>query len=115
MYGENQTVSDAMDAAYFSIYLWKQAAEKAGSVSTDLIRPALGNQAFNSPQGIVHISRKSLHTWSFARVGKIRSDKQFSILWSSQKSIQPMAYPPTRSIQEWDSIATEIRKFESTQ
>ncbi len=115
MYGENETISDAMDAAYFSIYLWKQAAEKAGSVSTDLIRPALGNQAFNSPQGIIHISRKSLHTWSFARVGKIRSDKQFSILWSSQKSIEPMAYPPTRSIEEWDSIATKIRKFESTQ
>src|SRR3990172_3406698 len=28
MYGEKQTVSDAMEAAYFGVYLWKQAVEK---------------------------------------------------------------------------------------
>jgi urea transport system substrate-binding protein len=115
LYGQNETVSDAMDAAYFGVYLWKQAAEKADSVATIPMRKALANQAFNSPQGIIHIAQQSLHTWSHARIGKIRSDKQFSILWSSQKSIQPMAYPPTRSINEWNSTATNIRNFESTQ
>jgi len=115
-YGEKQPLSDAMEAAYFSVYLWKYAAEKAGSFATDLIRPALHNQAFDAPQGLVHLAQHdSILTWSYARVGKIRSDKQFTILWSSQKAIQPMTYPPSRSIAEWDAIATKIREQESMQ
>ncbi len=116
MYGEKQPLSDAMEASYFSVYLWKQAAEKARSFATDLIRPALHDQAFDAPQGLVHLAqRDSLLTWSYARVGKIRSDKQFTILWSSQKAIAPMTYPPSRSVAEWDAIATQIRKQESMQ
>lgn len=113
MYGEKQPISDATEAAYFGVYLWKQAAEKAGSVEADLIRPALHNQAFNAPQGIVHIAQETLQTWSFARIGKIRSDKQFTILYSSEKSIRPVPYPPSRQVAEWDALATTIRKQES--
>jgi urea transport system substrate-binding protein len=116
MYGEKQPLSDAMEAAYFSVYLWKQAVEKAGSFAIDNVRPALHNQAFDAPQGLVHLAQHdSLLTWSYARVGKIRSDKQFTILWSSQKAIQPLAYPPTRSVAQWNDIATKIREQESMQ
>lgn len=115
LYGEKQPLSDSMESAYFGVYLWKQAAEKAGSIETDRIRPALYNQAFNAPQGIVHITQDSLQTWCFCRIGKIRSDKQFTILWSSQKSIRPMPYPITRPIAEWEAIATKIREYESMQ
>jgi urea transport system substrate-binding protein len=113
MYGEKQPISDATEAAYFGVYLWKQAAEKAGSIETDLIRKTLHNQAFDAPQGIIHIAQETLQTWSFVRIGKIRSDKQFTILYSSEKSIRPMPYPPSRPITEWDALATLIRKQES--
>lgn len=113
MYGEKQALSDAMEAAYFGVYVFKQAAEKAQSFATEAIALALHSQAFNAPQGIIHISQEVLQTWSFARIGKIRSDKQFTILWSSEKSIRPMAYPPSRSTTEWDELATTIRKQES--
>jgi len=116
MYGEKQRISDAMEASYFSVYLWKHAAEKANSFAIDLIRPALHNQAFDAPQGLVHLAQHdSLLTWSYARVGKIRSDRQFTILWSSQKAIAPMTYPPSRSITEWDAFVTKIREQESMQ
>jgi len=115
MYGEKQTVSDAMEAAYFGVYLWKQAVEKAQSTEPKLVLPALYNQAFNAPQGIIHIAEKSLQTWSLGRVGKIRSDKQFTILWSSQKSIKPEPYPPTRSIDEWHAARAKISELESRQ
>lgn len=116
MYGEKKPLSDAMEAAYFSMYLWKQAAEKARSFETNAIRVALANQAFDAPQGLIHIAQHdSLLTWSYARVGKIRSDKQFTILWSSEKAICPMTYPPSRSVTEWNDIATKIREQESMQ
>jgi urea transport system substrate-binding protein len=115
MYGEKQALSDAMEAAYFGVYLFKQAAEKAQSFAIDALAPALHTQAFNAPQGIIHIAQEVLQTWGFARIGKIRSDRQFTILWSSEKSIRPMAYPPSRSAAEWDELATTIRKQESMQ
>lgn len=111
MYGKEQRVSDAMEAVYFTMFILKQAIEKAGSLETDLIRTGIYNQAFNAPQGLVHIAQNSLHTWSTIRVGKIRSDKQFTVLWNSQKSVMPMAYPISRSIDEWDALATTIRKM----
>lgn len=113
MYGKDQRVSDAMEAAYYSLFILKQAIEKAQSLETDLVRKALYDQAFNAPQGVVHIAQNSLNTWSTARIGKIRSDKQFTILWSSQKSIKPEAYhPPTRSVEAWNAFATTVRENE---
>lgn len=114
-YGEKQPVSDAMESAYFGIYFWKQAIEQAQSTEANLVLSALNNQAFDAPQGIVHIAEKSLQTWSFARIGKIRSDKQFTILWSSQRAIRPMPYPPTRSIEEWEKLRTQILEQEGTE
>ena len=114
MYGEKQTTSDAMEAAYFGVYLWKQAVEKVQSTESSLVLPALYNRAFSAPQGIIHIAEKSLRTWSYSRVGKIRSDKQFTIVWSSDKSIQPEPYPSSRSIDEWHALRTKICELEGT-
>jgi urea transport system substrate-binding protein len=103
-YGKDHELGDAMEAAYCSVYLWKQAVEKAQSTATNLVIPALHNQAFDAPQGTIHIAENSLQTWQFARVGKIRSDKMFTILWNSEKAIKPLPYPPTRTIAEWDEL-----------
>lgn len=111
-YGTDHEVGDAMEAAYCSIYLWKQAIEQAQSIATNLVIPALHNQAFNAPQGLIHIAEKSLQNWQFARVGKIRSDKMFTILWSSEKAIKPLPYPPTRTIAEWNQLRVDLSKKE---
>ena len=107
-YGNDHGTSDAMETAYYSVYLWKQAIEKAQSIKTELVIPALHNQAFDAPQGLIHIAENSLQTWQFTRVGKIRSDKQFTILWSSEKAIKPMPYPPTRTIEEWNEVRKKL-------
>lgn len=108
-YGKNRELGDAMEAAYYSVYLWKQAVEKVQSTATNLVIPALHNEAFDAPQGIIHIAENSLQTWQFARVGKIRSDKMFTILWNSEKAIKPLSYPPTRSIAEWDTLRKKLQ------
>lgn len=107
-YGNEHGTSDAMEAAYYSVYLWKQAVEKAHSITTDLVIAALHNQAFDAPQGLIHIAEKSLQTWQCVRVGKIRSDKQFTIVWSSEKAIKPAPYPPTRTVEEWNKVRAEL-------
>ena len=108
MYGKDVVTSDPMEAGYFGVYFWKQAVEKAQSIKTDPVRNALKNQSFNAPEGIVYINKESQQTWELARIGKIRSDMQFTILWSSQKAIRPMPYPPFRSVKEWLALREKI-------
>ena len=111
-YGKDHELGDAMEAAYCSVYFWKQAVEKAQSTAIDLVIPALHNQAFNAPQGLIHIAEHSLQTWQFARVGKIRSDNMFTIVWSSEKAIKPLAYPPTRTVAQWNQLREKFYKNE---
>jgi urea transport system substrate-binding protein len=103
-YGAEHHIGDAMEAAYYSVYLWSQAVNKVQSIKTELVMEGLHNQAFNAPQGLIHIDGNSLQSWQYARVGKIRSDKQFTILWSSHKAIAPLPYPMTRTQEEWDAL-----------
>lgn len=107
-YGKDRVVSDAMEAAYVSIYFWSQAVAKAESTEIGEVQKALKNQPFNAPQGIVHINDESQQTWQFARIGKIRSDKQFTVIWNSKKAIRPMPYPLTRTQQEWQQFLAKL-------
>ena len=103
-YGEKHVVDDPMEAAYYSIYFWKQAVEKAGSTNTDNVRQGLKNQAFNAPQGVIHMNGEGHYVWQCVKVGKIRSDKQFTIVWDSKKTVKTVPYPPTRSREEWEKL-----------
>lgn len=107
-YGPTHDIGDAMEAAYYSVYLWSQAVHKTQSIDTKALIPALHNQAFNAPQGLVHIDDSSLQMWQYARIGKIRSDKQFTILWNSHKAIAPVPYLMTRTQKEWDELRNTI-------
>jgi urea transport system substrate-binding protein len=103
-YGKEYVISDAMEAAYYGIYLWKQAINKAQSYDAVKVIPALHNQAYDAPEGIISVDGKTLHTWSMSSVGKIRSDKQFTILWNSEKAIPPHAYPSFKTKEEWKQL-----------
>lgn len=105
-YGNKQVTSDSMESGYLSIYFWKQAVEEAQSTNIAKVHETLKNQALDAPGGLVHIDEKAQYTWQFTRIGKIRSDKQFTIIWSSKKAIQPVPYPPTRNKADWESLIT---------
>ena len=46
-YGSDYTISDAMEAAYFGVYLWKQAVTKAHTINTANVQTTLKNQGLN--------------------------------------------------------------------
>jgi ABC-type branched-subunit amino acid transport system substrate-binding protein len=50
-YGSDRVTSDPIEAAYTQVYLWKQAAEKAGSFEVELLREAAYGQTFEAPGG----------------------------------------------------------------
>jgi urea transport system substrate-binding protein len=85
---------DPIEAAYFQVFLWKLAAEKAGSFEVDKIRDALqSNIQFDAPGGKVMIDPKTQHTYKRFRLGKVRDDRQFDIVHESTDWIAPDPYP----------------------
>lgn len=109
-YGENRVTDDPMEAGYFGVYLWAKAVQEAGTDDVNVVRQKIKKQSFNAPEGPVYIDPENQHTWKIVRIGKIRSDGQFDIVWSSEKPIQPIPYPNFRSKQDWDNFLNNLYK-----
>jgi len=107
-FGESRVTSDAMEAAYFGVFLWAQAVTESGSTKVAEYRAALADQSFAAPEGLVYIDNRNNHTWKTVRIGKIRRDGQFNIVWKSDKPVQPVPYPATRSRMEWEAFLTKL-------
>jgi len=107
-YGANRVTDDPMEAAYFGVYLWAQAVEDAGTDDVRAIRRAIKDQSMNAPEGIVYIDGDTQHTWKSVRIGKIRGDGQFEIVWNSEKPVRPVPYPLFRSRANWDLLLMNL-------
>ena len=60
-YGANRVTSDPMEAAYTSVYLWKNTVEKADSFAVDAIQDAADGVSFDAPEGTVTINGENNH------------------------------------------------------
>jgi urea transport system substrate-binding protein len=92
-YGKDRVTDDPIEAAYFQVYFWKLAVEKAGSTDVDKVREAFkSNITFDAPGGTVKLDPKTQHTVKTFYMGKTRDDKQFDVIFKS-KPIEPDPYP----------------------
>jgi urea transport system substrate-binding protein len=93
-FGYDRVLDDPMEAAYAQVYLWKQAVEKAGTTDTDAVRKVLeaGMEA-NAPGGRGRMDGKTHHMHKRFRLGRIRGDRQFDIVYESADTIAPDPYP----------------------
>ncbi|MFN6128438.1 MAG: urea ABC transporter substrate-binding protein [Planctomycetota bacterium] len=93
-YGSDRPVHDPMESAYTQVYLWREAVERAGSVSADAVRRALEkNIEFEGPGGLVRIDPRNHHVYKRLRIGRIRTDQQFEVVHESADWIRPEPYP----------------------
>ncbi|WP_428262375.1 urea ABC transporter substrate-binding protein [Haliangium sp.] len=107
-YGANQVVGDPMEAAYFGTQLWAQAARQAGRPDVTAVRRCMGRQSYRAPQGIVYVDPDTQHTWKNVRVGRIRDDDQFDIVWDSNEPIRPEPFPLTRRREQWSQFLADL-------
>ncbi len=96
-YGADRVTDDPIEAAYFGVYFWKLAVEKAGTTDVDKVREAIVHGSgdgieFDAPEGKVKLDPKTQHTYKYFRMGKIRDDKQFDIVYTTDL-IAPDPYP----------------------
>ncbi len=93
-HGEDRVTSDAIEAAYVSVYLWKQAVERAGSTDLAAVREALAaSLEFEGPGGIVHVDPRNQHLAKNCRIGRIRHDRQFDIVYEAPRILAPDPFP----------------------
>ncbi|KND26660.1 urea ABC transporter substrate-binding protein [Streptomyces stelliscabiei] len=91
-YGKDKPTSDPMEAAYISVYLWKEMVEKAGSFDVAKVKKASGGIELDAPEGKVMVDGATQHVYKTARIGKIGSDGLIEEVWNSGKPIKPDPY-----------------------
>ncbi|OKH22381.1 urea ABC transporter substrate-binding protein [Hydrococcus rivularis NIES-593] len=90
-YGDDRVTNDPMEAAYIMVYLWKQAVEKAGSTDLEKVRAAAIGQEFAAPEGKVKMNANH-HISKTVRIGQVRDDGMFDIVWSSDGPVDPVPW-----------------------
>lgn len=88
-FGADKPTSDPMEAAYVSVYLWKNTVEKAESFAVADVQEAAGGVEFDAPEGLVQIDGDNNHITKTARIGEIRNDGLIYTVWESPGPIEP--------------------------
>jgi urea transport system substrate-binding protein len=90
--GMDRVTGDPIEAAYYGVYVWARAAEKAGSFDVDAVRQAVYGMEFDAPGGKKKMHESNQHTWKQVFIGEIRADGQFDIVWESDGLVEPDSY-----------------------
>jgi urea transport system substrate-binding protein len=88
-YGKDRCTSAEIAAAYFQVYLWKAAVEKAESFEADKVREAIKGLKLETPEGEIAVDKENQHLSKPFRMGQILKDGQFKILYESKENIKP--------------------------
>lgn len=103
-----RVISDPMESAYVGVKMWAKAVSAARSIDPVKIRRALLNQKYDAPSGQTRIDPDTQHSYKTPRVGQIRSDGQFDIVWSATAPVRPLPYPTTRTAAEWKAFLYDL-------
>ncbi|HEY0256328.1 MAG TPA: urea ABC transporter substrate-binding protein [Candidatus Methylacidiphilales bacterium] len=101
-YGPDRVVSDPMEVGYCAVKLWAQAVEEARTETTEDVQNTILDQSMAAPEGVILIDPETRHAWRPVRVGLIRADGQFSIVWDSGRPIRPQPFPLSRTRSQWE-------------
>ena len=87
-----RVTDDPIEAAYFGVYVWKAAVEKAQSFEIDKVREAVYGLEFDAPGGEKRMHVSNQHTLKPVYVGEILKNGQFKIVWESDGLVSPDSY-----------------------
>jgi urea transport system substrate-binding protein len=68
------------------------------------------NQRLRGPGGDVRIDAETQHTWKTPRIGRVREDGQFDVIWAAAAPEAPEPYPPSRRSEEWKAFLHDLQR-----
>jgi urea transport system substrate-binding protein len=107
-YGSDRVISESIESAYVGTHLWAQAVQVAQNDKAVDVKKHLTNRVLNAPSGIVYSDNTMHDMWKMVFVGKLRSDGQFTIIWDSEKQVQPLNYPIFTEKKKWDEFISNL-------
>ncbi|MGL4461127.1 MAG: urea ABC transporter substrate-binding protein [Planctomycetia bacterium] len=107
-YGQLRVTSDVIEAAYVGVKLWAQAVKEARGDDVADIRRTIVRQSLNAPEGVVSIDPATNHAWRVVNLGKVRTDGQVDVVWTSSKPIRPAPFPRSRSRAAWEKLVRDL-------
>jgi ABC-type branched-subunit amino acid transport system substrate-binding protein len=91
-FGADKPISMWSAGAYAQVNLFALALERAGTLDTQrLVEAALG-LSFEAPEGTVQIDPENNHTWLTPRIGRVRRDGGFDVVWQAKAAVKPDPY-----------------------
>jgi branched-chain amino acid transport system substrate-binding protein len=91
-FGADKPVSMWSAGAYAQVKLFAMALAEAGSLDTQrLVEAALG-LSLDAPEGPIQIDPDNNHIWLTPRIGQVRPDGEFNIVWEGKSPIKPDPY-----------------------
>ncbi|WP_457798274.1 urea ABC transporter substrate-binding protein [Methylocystis sp. S23] len=107
-YGDNRVTSDVIATSYFSVRLWAKAVQEEQSLDVERVRRTMLTETLDAPEGLVSVDPYTQHSWRSFSVGKIRPDGQIEVVWTVNRPIRPVPYPPSRTKTEWNEFLTAM-------
>ena len=108
-YGAQRVLTDPMEAAYVGVKLWAQAVREAATDNPGDIRRSLRNQRMLAPGGPVRFDPSSQHLVRAPRIGRIKSNGQFDVIWTSPEPVIPQPFPATRTTAQWREFLIDLK------
>ena len=91
-FGPDRPISMWSAGAYAQVRLFAMALERAGTLDTQrLVEAALG-LSFEAPEGTIRIDPDNNHTWLTPRIGRVRRDGGFDVIWEAKAAVKPDPY-----------------------
>ncbi|MFG0263867.1 MAG: transporter substrate-binding protein [Rhodopirellula sp. JB055] len=104
----HRVISDPMQDAYIGVMLWAQAVRESQSTETKTIRRAILTQRIAAPEGNIRIDPETQHCFKTPRVGQIRGDGQFQMVWNASTPVPPEPYPASRTAEDWKAFLHDL-------
>jgi urea transport system substrate-binding protein len=84
---------DPMVSAYNSVYMWAQAAEKAGSFDVPEVRNAFPGTSIACPSGYeIKLTEENNYVHRGVFIGSVNRNQGFDIVWQSPETTTPAPY-----------------------
>ena len=91
-FGATAPVSMWAEGAYSQVHLFARALDRAGTVDTQKLVAAALQTRFDAPSGELRIDADNQHAWLRPRIGRIRADGAFDVLWQASAPVKPDPY-----------------------
>jgi len=103
-YGRDRLTTDPMEAGYTGVHLWARAVDLAGTTRTSTVRLALRGLRMEAPHALVTVDPATFHLWKQPRIGRVRPDGLFDVVWEVGEAIRPAPYPNFRPRGDWEAL-----------